>query len=67
VLLSFFGVSYVSAVNVFGLMFIVDSVIFKVRVACVVTSGVPLRLSVLFLVCSLLVCGTFLAVFWSYS
>jgi hypothetical protein len=52
VLLSFFGVAYVGAVDVFGLRCIMDSVRFKVRFARGVAKGVPSRLSILFLVCS---------------
>jgi hypothetical protein len=55
VLLSFFGVTYVGAVDVFGLSYIVDFGRFKVRVANHVANGAPSRLSILFLVCSLLV------------
>jgi hypothetical protein len=44
-LLSFLGVAYVSAVDVFGLRCIVDCIIFKVRVACCVANDAPSRLS----------------------
>jgi hypothetical protein len=65
--LLFFNVAYVSAVDVFSLRCIVNSVRFKVKIACDVTSGVPSRLIILFLMCSLLVCSNFLAVLWYYS
>jgi hypothetical protein len=41
VLLLFFGVAYVGAVDVFGLRCILDSVRFKVRVECSVANGAP--------------------------
>jgi hypothetical protein len=62
VLLSFFGVPYVGVVDIFGLRCILDSVGFKVNVARGVANGVPSPLNIV-----LLVCGNFLAVFWSYS
>jgi hypothetical protein len=43
-------VAYVRAVDVFGLICIMSSVRFKVRVACCGANGVALRLSTLFLV-----------------
>jgi hypothetical protein len=60
VLLSFYGVAYVGAVDVFGLRCIVESVRFKLRVARGVANGLPSQLSILFLVCSLLACSIFL-------